>query len=178
MIALQLIGPTGIGKSHWAKWLAEEINQNKKEDLLLFYDLDALIETSSDNAETLFLKRGPRYFWERSLQCLECVHQKTEVCVVATGAGTQWVAGYLGESSRLLAFPTCTLWSTPAFLLRYLKQKRGDQRSLEALLRVEYSDTRIDLYHRGDYFIDRTSLSEQQLQAALIDTYLKQIARR
>lgn len=177
MIVLQLIGPTGVGKSHWGKRLVEEINQNKKEDLLLFYDLDALIETSLGTAESLFLKRGPRYFWERSLLCLEHVHKKTERCVVATGAGTQWVAGYLGESLRLLDFSTCTLWSTPEVLLQHLKRKRGDQRSLEALLKMEYSDARNDLYHRA-CFIDRTSLSEQQLKAALMATYLSQTAKR
>jgi shikimate kinase len=171
MIVLQLIGPTGVGKSHWGKWLVEDINQKAQAQLVSFYDLDHLIETPSHSAEAVFLNYGPHYFWERSLQMLERLHQSSHLCVVATGAGTQWAACHLGLHERLLAFPTCTLWCTPTFLLTYLKLKRGDQRSLEALQNTEYSMERTWLYKQG-FQIDRTSLSEPQLKAALKATYL------
>lgn len=171
MIVLQLIGPTGVGKSHWGKWLVEAVNDNREQAPLLFYDLDSLLETPSDSAESLFLRYGPHYFWERSMQELECLHKRSDLCVVATGAGTQWVACLLGEYERLLAFPSCSLWCEPEALLRYLQLHRRDQRSLEALKRTEYSIERMQLY--GQTFrIDRTSLSEQQLKAALKTIYL------
>ncbi len=175
MIVLQLIGPTGVGKSHWGKWLAEDINQKVQEPDLFFYDLDHLIETPTDTAEAIFLNHGPHSFFERSLQALERLAQSSRRCVVATGAGTQWAACHLGLQEHLLAFPTCTLWCTPTVLLTHLQSKRCDPRSLEALQNTEYSLERTALYEQSAYHIDRTWLSEQQLKVALKAMYLKMI---
>lgn len=170
MIVLQLLGPTGVGKSHWGKWLVTDVNQGSQASPVVFYDVDHLISTPLHSAEALFLHAGPRYFWERSLQALQGLHESSERCVVATGAGTQWAACHFDEHERLLGFPSCSLWCEPTVLLRDLKLRRGDQRSLEALKLTEYSVERTQLYAQTQ-MIDRTSLSELQLKAALKAMY-------
>lgn len=171
MISLQLVGPTGVGKSHWGEWLVKDLNQRSQSASVSFYDLDHLMATPLQSAEAMLINNGPRYFWERSLHELQRLHESSEQCVVATGAGTQWAACHFGEGERLLVFPSCSLWCDPAVLLHHLKLYRGDQRSLTALMLTEYSAERTRLYEQS-LMIDRTSLSELQLKAALKATYL------
>lgn len=162
MIALQLIGPTGIGKTHWGERLA-------KYQGIQFQDLDAHI--SPEGAEFFLMQQGARAFWKRSQAVLHDFEASSNPYIVAIGAGTQWVACEFGEATQLLSIPTCTLWCEPVKLLHQLKNFRQDSRSLEQLLATEYTRARSELYLGARVYIDRTDLSEQQLWAALRTVY-------
>lgn len=162
MIVLQLIGPTGVGKTHWGERLA-------KYQGVQFQDLDAHI--SPEGAESFLMRQGALAFWERSQAVLHDFKASSNTYVVAIGAGTQWVACALGEATQLLSIPTCTLWCEPVKLLHQLKTFRQDSRSLEQLLATEYTQARSELYLRAWVHIDRTGLSEQQLWTALRTVY-------
>lgn len=162
MIALQLIGPTGVGKTRWGERLA-------KHQGVQFQDLDAHI--SPEGAEFFLMQQGALAFWQRSQAVLHDFKTSSKTYVVAVGAGTQWVACELGEATQLLTIPTCTLWCEPVKLLHQLQKFRQDRRSFEQLLATEYNQARSELYLRAQEYIDRTDLSEQQLWATLMKVY-------
>ncbi len=168
MISLQLIGPTGVGKTHWGERLS-------KRQGVEFQDLDAHL--SSEGAESFLMQQGVLAFWQRSQMVLHELEISPKNYVVAIGAGTQWAACTLGAEAQLVGPSTCALWCEPALLLYQLKTFRQDTRSLAQLVDMEYSQARSALYLRAQERIDRTSLSEQQLWAALTAVYQRLISR-
>lgn len=159
MIGLQLIGPTGVGKTHWGKKLAASQG-------LVFQDLDTLISPGY-GAEHFLMQQGVRAFGTRSLTLLRTLAAHSALYLVAIGAGTQWAMCEMRAEDELLQYPTCALWCEPNALLHLLQDFRQDTRSLAQLLSVEYTKARSQLYLRAQKQVDRTSLSEQQLWRAL-----------
>lgn len=167
MISLQLIGPTGVGKTHWGERLA-------KHQGVEFQDLDA--QLSSKGAESFLMEQGVLAFWQRSQIVLNDLRVSSKNYVVAIGAGTQWAACTLETEAQLISPSTCALWCEPVRLLYQLRTFRQDTRSLAQLVDMEYSQARSALYLRAQERIDRTHLSEQQVWAALIAVYQRLIS--
>ncbi len=158
MIVLQLLGPTGVGKTHWGQRLAASFPH------VVFKDLDTEV---APDALTFFRMGGPERFLERSLDCLYALSEASEKYVVATGAGTLWSACYTRREQDLLAYtPVLALWAEAHWLWHHLHGTRQEQRSLEQIKRTEYSPQHKQLYAEVDC-IDRTQMTEAQLLAAL-----------
>lgn len=164
MIAWLLLGPTGVGKSHWGKELA------RQEDIpFVFVDLDEWIATPEAGAEAFLLQHGWAQFWARSYQGIEALaHDANQRYLVAIGAGTQMASVLMGQTMCLYQpYPALTLWCEPDILLKRLRHFRQDMRTREQLINLEFNAERLQLYHQAQAFLDVTTLSEQQCFSAL-----------
>jgi len=146
MIQLLILGPSGIGKTHWGPVIASDLN-------LQFLDLDLALNqkhTCTDLAGALTFWGLP-LFYQRSISILSTLTQDPKTWVVAVGAGTQMAVQPYPE---LLLAPSLCLWAPPEWLWKKNKQTRQDPRSLEQFAEIEYHPRRKQLYQRCRYFID------------------------
>lgn len=118
-----LIGFMGSGKSHWGSLWA-------KASGMIFYDLDAIIETATGkNVATIFEEQGEKFFREKEKEAIRGFEGKHN-CIVACGGGTpclndnmQWMNDH-GTTVYLQASP------------RYIYDKVAAEKDKRPLLKV------------------------------------------
>lgn len=160
MIQLLLLGPTGIGKTHWGSRLAKALDIN-------FEDLDQALAqkyTEADLAHSLQIW-GLSLFYQRSRNLISEYAQKPEQYIIAVGAGTQLAAR---GNTQLTALPSLCLWAPPDWLWKKNQSLRHDPRSLDDFTLIEYHPMRQDLYHSCNHLIDLSRLKSEQVLPELL----------
>lgn len=151
MIRCLLLGASCVGKSSLGLEVCHRLNWK-------FADLDSVLRETYGPATLASSMQtwGPEGFYQRSLSCLEHLHQAQEPRLVAVGAASQLAAG---ESGELLQWPSVCLWTQPEQLWERSRALRQDPRSFEAFYAVEFNHWRQELYTATDDFLDLTGLS-------------------
>lgn len=161
MIAWQLLGPTGVGKTTLGRWLAPQLG-------LSFVDLDSVMSETyavSDLASCVW-EWGSEGFHQRSLACLSSLDVRPEAWLIAVGAGSQWADQGRGD---LLKYPSLYLRLKAAVLWERNRRLRQDPRSFHDFIASEYSPERQQLAAQAQICVDLTDLELSATQSWLLE---------
>lgn len=149
MIAWLLLGPTGVGKTTLGRAAAAELGW-------AFCDLDQALSQRygvSDLGICVW-RWGADGFRQRSLAYLHTLQQDTRTWLVAVGAGSQWA----DQQGELLCYPCLYLTLQAEMLWRRNQNLRGDPRSLDHFVAVEFT-ARQSLYQGAKSRLDLSDLA-------------------
>lgn len=156
MIALLLIGPSGVGKSTLGPPLATSLDYT-------YLDLDSQLHQLYPDrplAENL-AQWGANRFYQVSEQLIKRFKQESQPYLLDIGAGTQWAAQ--GQTTWLQQAHSLCLWAEPQVLWRRNQQLRQEPRSLNAFFLSEYNPLRNQLYQSCTYWLNSSHQTAQQV---------------
>lgn len=165
-----LIGPSGVGKSDYGRFAAQQIPDCQ------FADLDELVGLQwSMRASEMLPKIGNDRFRERCEQVVRKItrEKSTSITLVAVGAGAlqsagsgAWISGHEGSTIAVMAPPEDVFGRGGA---------RNASRTFEQFRETEYSEHRQRLYKKAAHCCDVTGLSLENARPRFVDL-VRQIA--